>query len=543
VCAVVADDEITATEVDDCVASLVAKSLVTADVGGAVPRYRLLETIRAYALEKLAENHEAEQAARRHAEFFRDLVAPATADSQSSLTIADMARFAREIDNVRAALAWAFSPVGDLALGVVLTAANTPVWIHLALMVECRERAERALDTIGPDSNVSAPLRMQLHFALGLSLIVTAGPAERTRMLLTEALEAAKILDDVDAQLRTLWALWVFLRNIGECHAAQSTAERFSRIALRTGDPADSMVSDRITGTTLLHGGKLREAQHHLEQVLERYVAPIDRRNAIWLRRDQRLLARAKLAHVLWLRGFVDQGAWQARLSIEEAQAADNQLEVCEYLRFAVYPVAFMCDDLVASEQAVATWIDLVTSLDATYYKILTRCLEGKLLIRRGEFGTGTVLLRTALDACEETGWTMCYPEFLGALAEGLAGLGQLAKALLTIDQGLANADRGGERWYVPELLRIKGELLLQDAGDQADSIAEDCFRRSLEVARQQGALFWELRAATSLARLWHDQARSKEAHELLAPVYDRFTEGFETADLRTTKSLIEEIS
>jgi predicted ATPase len=94
----------------------------------------------------------------------------------------------------------------------------------------------------------------------------------------------------------------------------------------------------------------------------------------------------------------------------------------------------------------------------------------------------------------------------------------------------------------LPEALRIKGGLfLLQDRGVIA--AAEDHFRQALDLARQQGALSWELRAATSLARLWRDQARSQEAHELLAPVYDRFTEGFATADLRAAKALIEELA
>jgi predicted ATPase len=124
--------------------------------------------------------------------------------------------------------------------------------------------------------------------------------------------------------------------------------------------------------------------------------------------------------------------------------------------------------------------------------------LEGRLLIKRGEFGTGSALLRTALDSCERAGQTICYTEFLGALGEGLAGLGQFTEALATIDRALARADRGGERWFVAELLRIKGELLLHGAGDQSIPAAEHCFSAALEAAREQGAMSWELRVALS---------------------------------------------
>jgi hypothetical protein len=191
-----------ASEVVDCVVNLVAKSLVIADSGGAMVRYRLLETIRAYAIEKLVESGEAELAARRHATFFRDLFSQAASDSALQPAIEDFAHYAREIDNARAALDWSFSPVGDSAIGVVLTAAYAPVWLHSSLVAECRERAERAVDSLRPDLNLSAPLRLRLHTALGIALLLTMGSIERTRMVVAKALEIAESLDDVDAQLR-----------------------------------------------------------------------------------------------------------------------------------------------------------------------------------------------------------------------------------------------------------------------------------------------------------------------------------------------------
>src|SRR5208282_3274187 len=156
------------------------------------------------------------------------------------------------------------------------------------------------------------------------------------------------------------------------------------------------------------------------------------------------------------------------------------------------------------------------------------------------EFSAGSALLRTALETCDRTGWTICYPEFMGVLAEGLTGLGQLPEARATVDQALARADRGGERWYIAELLRIKGELLLQSAGDRSVSMAEDCFNGALGVAEQQSALFWELRSALSLARLRVIQDRQDDARQTLLPVYEKFTEGFETTDLRSARGMLE---
>jgi predicted ATPase len=541
--AVTSDTGATGSSVADGVSNLVSKSFVTLDGSAPDGRWRLLETIRAYALEKLTESGESEHAGRRHAEFFRDLIATIASSSPQRPATEDMVRHSREIDNVRAALDWSFSAVGDSTIGIVLTAAYAPVWLHQSLVVECRERAERALDSLDPDLNLNAPLRVQLHIALGHALVFTMGGVDRSREVLGAALEIAESLDDVDAQLRALWALWALRFQLGQIRAAQSIAERLTRVALDTRELALGLVVERIVGNTLQAAGKFHEAQRCFERVLELYVVPTDQRHTILFQYDQRVLARAMLARVLWLQGFVDQAIDQAQASLEAAQATNDKLSLCWVLHYALYPVTLMTGDLTAAERAAAMVYDFASNLNAAFWRIVGQCLRGKLLIRRGEFATGSVLLRTALDTCDSTGWTIGYPELLGALAEGLAGLGQITDALATIDQALAKADRDSELWYIAELLRIKGELLLQQAQDQSIPAAEGCFQRALETARQQGALFWELRAAMSLARLWHGQARSEDARELLASIYDRFTEGFETADLNEAKVLLEQLA
>jgi predicted ATPase len=171
------------------------------------------------------------------------------------------------------------------------------------------------------------------------------------------------------------------------------------------------------------------------------------------------------------------------------------------------------------------------------------RCFKGVLSIRSGRDDTGLRLLRTALDELRETGSVLRYTALLGTLAESLAGAGQVAEGLAAVDEALQRTESNEERWCIAELLRIKGELLLLESAPEAAAAAEDYFRQALDWARRQGALSWELRAATSLARMWRNQRRSKDARELLAPVYHRFTEGFDTVDLKATKALLEELA
>jgi predicted ATPase len=135
------------------------------------------------------------------------------------------------------------------------------------------------------------------------------------------------------------------------------------------------------------------------------------------------------------------------------------------------------------------------------------------------------------------------YTGFLSALAEGLGGAGQVAQGLIAVGDALARSERNDARWNMAELLRVKGELLLLESAPNAAAAAEDHFWQALGWARRQGALSWELRAATSLARLWRDQARPADAMALLQPVYGRFTEGFATADLKAAKALLDDLS
>jgi predicted ATPase len=165
--------------------------------------------------------------------------------------------------------------------------------------------------------------------------------------------------------------------------------------------------------------------------------------------------------------------------------------------------------------------------------------LEGVLRIKRDDAMTGLQLLRTTFGELSETRFVLRYTAFLGTLAEGLIGTGQVGQGLVIIGEALARSERNEERWCVAEMLRIKGELLLWEGAAKAAGAAEDHFLHALDWAHRQGALSWELRAAMSLARLRQQQDRAAEAGGLLAPVYARFTEGFGTADLQAAKALL----
>jgi predicted ATPase/DNA-binding winged helix-turn-helix (wHTH) protein len=537
------DTGLNTLEVVEGIANLVAKSLVAGDGSSSPQRWRLLETIRAYAFQQATESGEAKLVARRHAEFFQQAFSGTEVGTQLKPGILDVQSYSREIDDVRAALDWSFSPEGDERIGITLAAAYTPVWLHLGWMAECRDRTRRALDGLRPASLRDKRLQMKLYIGLGTALVFMMGSVEQTKAATNSALTIAESLDDWEAQLRALWALWLLQFNIGECYAARDTADQFGAVARRTGDTASILVGDRLMGASLQYQGQQHAARPCFERVLQLYIAPDDKHDSVWFHYDQRSLARTMLARVLWLQGSVDQAVEQAARSVTEAGAAVRGLSLLYPLAWATYPIMLMTGNLGAAEEAVCTLKEIATQYNATWWKHLANCLEAKLQIKRGEFSTGVAWLRSALRVSEQTGWTVCYPEFLGAFAEGLAGLGQFPEAIATIDRALQKAHTGGECWYLPELLRIKAELLGQSHVGEDISNAEHCLKQGLDIARNQGALFWELRCAFGLAQQKQIQNLPGAAQAILAPVFDRFTEGFETEDLRTARMMLDQIS
>jgi predicted ATPase len=262
----------------------------------------------------------------------------------------------------------------------------------------------------------------------------------------------------------------------------------------------------------------------------------------IYYNSNDHAVARAVLARALWMQGFAEQALNEARLSLKELQGTDHQLLLCRILYHGITRIATMTGDFATADREIARLIEAATGLNAHLWETAGHFLKGKLLVERGEFAQGLLVLRDAFVTTDRTGWRLSYAEFKGALALAFAGTGRLDEALIALDDAMTTDRAGtdGHGWYAPELLRIKGEVLLQQAADQSTLAAEDCFNQAAQMAREQGALFWELRVALSIARLRVSQGRHHEARAPLASVYDRFTEGFATADLQAAHTLLE---
>jgi len=537
---IAAGTELRASDVIDCVANLVAKSLVTADFTGAASQYLLLETTRAYALERLTGSGELDETARRHVEYHRDLFERAEAELETQSAKEWLAAYGGRLDEVRAALNWAFAPSGDASVGVALTVASAPLWMHLSLLDECRERVERAISVSGPDLD---PRReMRLHEALGRSLAQTRSPLAETSAAWQNVLELAEKFDDTEYRLRALWGLYNYHLTVGNDRACVAFAERFRDLAAQQSDLTDLLVGHRMIGTALHFLGNQSEARRHIEHMLDRYVAPVQPSQIVRFEFDQRVLAQVFLSRILWFQGFPEQAFRMAQRSVEAARAIGHPLSLCIALADAACPVGFRIGDLASVEANAAILLELSAKHGLPIWNAWARGINGAALIRRGDVVAGLGLLRSAVNEIRGTGFVQRKRVFFGVMAQGLLRIGQADEGLSIIDEAFAQSGDNEEHWYVAELLRIKGELLLLENALGTTVSAELHFRQALDCARRQGALSLELRAATSLARLWQSHTRSEKARELLTPIYERFTEGFDTNDLKAAKSLIDDL-
>ena len=539
--AVAASVDIPASEVADAVADLVGKSLLSTDVGGASLHYRLLETTRAYAREKLVGSAEFDHFAQRHAQYLRDLFERAEVEFETRPTAEWRTAYRPHIDDLRAALDWAFSPSGDVGVGMALTAAAVPLWAYLSLWAECRARVEQAIAGLGRQVPSDPRRDMRLYLTLGhvLSQDIHASDRSEVNAALTKALELAEVTDDGRYRLAALHGLYAARLYTGEYRSALDIAEKFRTVAADTAVWSDAPIGNLLIGLTLHVLGDQPGARRHLEPLVGPHFVTARLSHLSLYQYDQRVLLDCYYARVLWLQGFGDKAKGLTEKLIDYARTIDHLRSFLYTLLIAMCPIAVFVGDLTTVEHHVRLAFDLAARHALEFWMAWAQCFEGILLIKRGKSLTGSQLLQSALERLPEPSFHHHMSSFLAELAAGLAGAGQIAEGLGVVDKALARAEQTEAGWCLAELLRTKGELLLLGREATAVATAEQCFHQALDVARRQGALSWELRAAMSLARLWRGQGRVNQARKLLAPVYRRFTEGFATADLVAARTLL----
>ncbi len=458
--AVVADASLPAEAALTCLVTLVEKSLVATDFNDAEVRYRLLDTTRAYALDKLLASGELTIISRRHAEYYLDRLR-VLEDSAQRLDEATSA-WAADLANVRAALDWAASPDGERSLHIALTIATVPLWMQLSLLAECRSRVTKALHALeGTPTDVPAS-EMILRAAMGLSMMYTRGPIEETEAIWRRVLELAEQTGNSEYQLRALYGLWLYKVLVCEYRAALELAHRFSEVAERGGAAtADLATAERLKAMALHYLGEQPGTRASAERSLDAPLPANRDFHTTHYSVDQRVGAFVLLARSLWLLGFPDQAMRAAQAGVDEAVAVGHVNSLCIALADGASIVATLIGDREKTEAFAAMLNQHAERHALDVWRTYAKALHGGQLLD-SDPSAGSVLLRSALADLGGTPLDIRFQLYLVWLSETLGVAGQIDEALAAIEEARERAERTEERWYLPELLRLRGELLLR---------------------------------------------------------------------------------
>jgi predicted ATPase len=393
-----------------------------------------------------------------------------------------------------------------------------------------------------PDDAERRRWELDLQIALGSALIAAPGyAAPETAAAYARAYELCREAGAVRRLFPVLYGRYVTHLLGAKLAVARDAAAESLRLAERQDDDRATLAtSHRTAGTAAFALADLSAARMHLEQALALYDPERHRPLAIVYAQDVRVAGLSWLALTLFVQGFPEQALRRSDEALAAAPEVRHPNTTAQSLLCAC-----VLSELVGRRQQVRAHAEMLVAL-ATEHRLpfwlaMGTIMRGWALADAGEAEAGIAQLRRGLVAWENTGAALIVPYYLGLLAKALANAGRAGEGLGALTEALDRVARTEELWFEAELHRLRGELLLAlTEPDQPE--AEACFRQALAVARAQAARIWELRAAASLAQLWRDQGKRAEAHDLLAPVYAWFTEGFDTADLEHAKALLDQL-
>jgi predicted ATPase/DNA-binding winged helix-turn-helix (wHTH) protein len=521
---VAGDGTFTKEEVVEILSNLLAKSMVTADVGGYVAVYRLLETIHVYSSEKLSDAGEAEELRRRHARRYLERC------SRPGATEIDPVPLRQAMIEARAALDWALVREGDVALGVDLAAAATPIALRLSMLREHRKYLALALlhrsSAMRSKSGRKPDLRaeMALHTAVALADYFTEGPSQMVDDYLKVAHKLSQALGDRFHELRILWMLYGIAGNTGSYREAAVYGESYNALTAVSEEPMAKSRSHRHMSRVRSDLGQLDVAQQFAECALQpvRELIPQSRLDAYEI--DHWIASRATYARILWLRGYPDDAKAQAEQCLSESLQLGHEQSTCWALAFNLSPVAIWRGDLVEAGRLT------------------------KLLLQHSH---------RVFQHWNE--WGRLYERFLTVAAPGAAPgseswftdlsppLPAQTDLLATFDSRLVGpptlhrAESDEDIWCAPEILRAWTVRRLS-SDTLSYSSAQTVLEHSLRIAQRQGARAWQLRSATSLASVLHESGRTDQARELLKSTLDLFTQGQSTKDIRAAFQVLSEL-
>jgi predicted ATPase len=383
---------------------------------------------------------------------------------------------------------------------------------------------------------------IMMYLMLGSSLITTKGYASpEVERVYTRAWSLHQHVEETPHLVSVLFGLRRLYLHRGQVQRARELAEQILRLAQQSSDQALLLEAHIGLGAVLYYPGEFVTARTHLETSLTLYTSARRQSYTLLYGLNPGVTAQSHNARVLWLLGLPAQALQSVREALRLAQELSHPYSQAFARYFAAVVHCFRRE-----EQTVRNLSNrmrtFATEQGFPFIVASGTIFQGWSLAMQGHITDGIRQIHQGLTALQAVEEELERLWFLTLLAEVYGKSGEVEEGLQVLGAALTRADQNGDRWWAAEMHRLQGELLLSRApSDSAE--AEASFHHALDIARTQQGKSLELRAATSLSRLWQQQGKRQEAHDLLAPVYNWFTEGFDTADLKDAKALLDELA
>lgn len=392
-----------------------------------------------------------------------------------------------------------------------------------------------------PDTPDRARKELACRITMGGAFIAARGyGAPETGEAYIRARELCDRLGATRQLFPVLYGQWVHHAVRAEHLKAQRVADQFLELAERQQDTAPLLVAHRCIGLSHLYRGEPATARPHLEQTLSLYDPEEHASLAYRYGQDPLASTQGWFSWVLWHLGYPDQALRSAKEGLENARALNHMHTIANTLGYSRTMIHQFCGDVSAADDDAGALVTLAEEQGFVMWRAIGIVIQGWAMVERGEIEVGTSQIREGISRSQDTGAQFLQPHSLTLLAEALARRRQWEEALAALGKARDFGISTDGRWWEAEIYRLEGEIL---SSMQAKTRAENAYTEALEVARVQRSKSLELRAATSLARLWQSQGRAEEARDLLAPVYTWFTEGHGTRDVKKAKALLQELS
>jgi predicted ATPase len=398
-------------------------------------------------------------------------------------------------------------------------------------------RGLAALSTL-PETPERTQQELALQIMLGAALRATRGPsAPETERTYARAYALARQVGSPPGLFPALWGVWYGHMGRGQLPRARELAAEFLELAGQQHDPLLLVEGHRMLANTAWWQGELVEAQAHAKQGLACYDPAQHRAHAVSYGQDSGVACGVLGAVTRWMLGSPDQALQDMKEALALVRRLAHPMSLVLTLLQSAHLHQLRRDPQAARAQA-EEMLALCTEQGFGMYRAWSLLPRGWALAQQGAVMEGIAQIRAGFAGFRATGAELTWPWWLATLAEACGQVGQLDEGLRAVEEALAAVQRNEEGHYEAEVYRLKGELLLQEAPTHQEA-AEAQFQQALVVARRRQAKSWELRAVTSLSRLWQQQGKRQAAHDLLAPVCSWFTEGFDTADLQEARALL----